>query len=54
MTQIIIVSHSKEIAEGTKALINQMVGEDVGVVAQGGANGNIGTSYDDIQEMINQ
>ncbi|MGX0280136.1 dihydroxyacetone kinase DhaKLM complex PTS-EIIA-like component DhaM [Staphylococcus cohnii] len=48
MTQIIIVSHSKEIADGTKALVSQMVGEDITITAQGGVNGKIGTSYDDI------
>ena len=54
MTQIIIVSHSKEIADGTKALVNQMVGENIKITAQGGVHGEIGTSYDDIQTMVNQ
>ncbi|WP_210129183.1 dihydroxyacetone kinase phosphoryl donor subunit DhaM [Staphylococcus sp. GDY8P38P] len=54
MTQIIIVSHSKEIADGTKALVNQMVGENFKITAQGGVHGEIGTSYDDIQTMVNQ
>ena len=39
MTQIIIVSHSKEIADGTKALVNQMVGENIKITAQGGVHG---------------
>ena len=54
MTQIIIVSHSKEIADGTKDLVNQMVGENIKITAQGGVHGEIGTSYDDIQTMVNQ
>src|SRR5699024_8847680 len=54
MTQIIIVSHSKEIADGTKALVNQMVGENINITAQGGVHGEIGTSYDDMHTIVNQ
>ncbi|GEQ04374.1 PTS-dependent dihydroxyacetone kinase phosphotransferase subunit DhaM [Staphylococcus gallinarum] len=53
MTSIVIVSHSEDIANGTQALLEQMAG-DVNVIAQGGAEGRIGTSYDQIQEMINE
>lgn len=53
MTNIVIISHSKEIAEGTKALLNQMAG-DVNVIVQGGVDGKIGTSYDHIQALINE
>ena len=53
MTNIVIISHSKEIAEGTQALLNQMAG-DVNVIVQGGVDGKIGTSYDHIQALINE
>lgn len=53
MTNIVIISHSKEIAEGTKALLNQMA-SDVNVIVQGGVDGKIGTSYDHIQTLINE
>ena len=53
MTSIVIVSHSEDIANGTQALLEQMAG-DVNVIAQGGTEGRIGTSYDHIQEMINE
>ena len=53
MTSIVIVSHSEDIANGTQALLEQMAG-DVNVIAQGGAEGRIGTSYDHIQDMINE
>lgn len=52
MTTIIIISHSEDIANGTKALLNQMA-QDVNVVAHGGVDGGIGTSFDDIQNIIN-
>ncbi|ANK38079.1 PTS mannnose transporter subunit IIA [Staphylococcus equorum] len=52
MTKIVIVSHSEDIANGTKALLEQMAG-DVSILIQGGVEGKIGTSYDHIQEMIN-
>ncbi|NWK84873.1 PTS-dependent dihydroxyacetone kinase phosphotransferase subunit DhaM [Staphylococcus sp. GSSP0090] len=53
MTQIIIISHSKEIASGTKELLKQMA-PDVTVIDQGGVGDDIGTSYDHIQALINQ
>ncbi|PHK50442.1 dihydroxyacetone kinase phosphoryl donor subunit DhaM [Staphylococcus edaphicus] len=53
MTSIVIISHSKEIATGTKALLSQMAAE-VPVFAQGGVGDDIGTSYDQIQDLINQ
>ncbi|MCH4336275.1 dihydroxyacetone kinase phosphoryl donor subunit DhaM [Staphylococcus haemolyticus] len=52
MTTIIIISHSEDIANGTKALLNQMA-QDVNVIAHGGVDGGIGTSFDDIQNIIN-
>lgn len=52
MTAIVIVSHSEAIATGTKALLNQMA-QGVEVIAVGGSQGEIGTSFDDISEVIN-
>ena len=52
MTSIIIISHSADIAKGTKSLLNQMA-KDVNIIAYGGVYGGIGTSFDDIQNIIN-
>ncbi|UDI78947.1 PTS-dependent dihydroxyacetone kinase phosphotransferase subunit DhaM [Staphylococcus taiwanensis] len=52
MTSIVVISHSKEIADGTKALLSQMA-NNVNVIAYGGVNGDIGTSFDEIQKIIN-
>lgn len=52
MTTIVIISHSEAIANGTKALLQQMA-SDVNVVANGGVNGYIGTSFDTVQQLIN-
>lgn len=53
MTTIVIISHSEEIAKGTKNLLNKMT-NDINVIAYGGVNGEIGTSYDEIEQLINQ
>ncbi|AJC95156.1 PTS-dependent dihydroxyacetone kinase phosphotransferase subunit DhaM [Staphylococcus hyicus] len=53
MTSLIIVSHSEKIAEGTKELLGQM-SPDVDVVAIGGADGEIGTSFDAISDVLAQ
>ncbi|MDQ7176700.1 PTS-dependent dihydroxyacetone kinase phosphotransferase subunit DhaM, partial [Staphylococcus chromogenes] len=50
MTQIVLVSHSDKIAEGTQELLAQMA-QDVNVVAIGGIEGEIGTSFDDISAV---
>lgn len=52
MTSIVIISHSEDIAKGVKDLLNKMT-NGVSVVAYGGVNGEIGTSYDDIEQLIN-
>lgn len=53
MTTIILISHSHDIALGTKKLIQQMAG-DVDVIAKGGLkDGSIGTSFDDINNTLN-
>lgn len=52
MPKIILVSHSKEIASGTKPLLKQMAG-DVDIIPIGGLpDGSIGTSFDIIQEVL--
>lgn len=55
MSAILLVSHSRDIAEGTRQLLKQMAG-DVDVYAVGGVEDGkeIGTSFDAIQERINQ
>ncbi|WP_145467246.1 dihydroxyacetone kinase phosphoryl donor subunit DhaM [Staphylococcus pettenkoferi] len=54
MSAILLVSHSRDIAEGTRQLLKQMTG-DVDVYAVGGVEDGkeIGTSFDAIQEQIN-
>lgn len=52
MPKIILVSHSKEIASGTKSLLKQMAG-DVDIIPIGGLpDGSIGTLFDIIQEVL--
>ncbi len=52
MPKIILVSHSKEIASGTKSLLKQMAG-DVDIIPIGRLpDGSIGTSFDIIQEVL--
>ena len=55
MSAILLVSHSRDIAEGARQLLKQMAG-DVDVYAVGGVEDGkeIGTSFDAIQERINQ
>ena len=55
MSAILLVSHSRDIAEGTRQLLKQMA-SDVDVYAVGGVEDGkeIGTSFDAIQERINQ
>lgn len=52
MTEILIISHSSHIAEGTKALVEQMA-KDVTIHASGGVDGNIGTNSAQISSMLN-
>ncbi|ARJ50661.1 dihydroxyacetone kinase phosphoryl donor subunit DhaM [Staphylococcus lutrae] len=53
MTQIVLVSHSEKIAEGVQDLLAQMAGA-VKVVAIGGIDGEIGTSFDDVFAVLNE
>jgi dihydroxyacetone kinase phosphotransfer subunit len=53
MVGIVIVSHSKQIAEGIFTLAKQMTGEDHSMVVAGGMeDGSIGTDAIKIQEAI--
>ncbi|MCS4487126.1 dihydroxyacetone kinase phosphoryl donor subunit DhaM [Staphylococcus americanisciuri] len=51
MTSIVLVSHSDKIALGTKELLEQMV-PGVSIIAIGGYDGGIGTSFDTIFAAI--
>lgn len=53
MTEILIISHSREIASGTKALIEQMA-EGVTVHASGGVGDGIGTNIGQIDHMLSE
>ncbi|GGI41121.1 dihydroxyacetone kinase phosphoryl donor subunit DhaM [Mammaliicoccus stepanovicii] len=54
MASIGIISHSKDIAQGVKELLEQM-SPNVTVIARGGTNeGEIGTSIDTVQEVISE
>jgi len=48
---LVLISHSKEVAEGLKKILNQ-VQPDVKVAAAGGADGEIGTNALAIKEAI--
>lgn len=53
MVGILIVSHSKEIAEGTKKMANQMKQEDIPLEAVGGTkDGHLGTDADMIYKKL--
>lgn len=54
MATIGIISHSKDIAQGVKDLLAQM-SPDVTVIAKGGNNeGEVGTSIDTVNEIIDE
>ncbi|AZA12402.1 dihydroxyacetone kinase phosphoryl donor subunit DhaM [Corynebacterium gerontici] len=48
---IVLVSHSKRLAEGLRELAQQMA-PDVTIIAAGGIDGGIGTSYDRIEQAV--
>lgn len=55
MVSILIVSHSQEIAQGTKELAEQMKQGDIEIRAVGGtADGEIGTDPDAIETAVNE
>jgi dihydroxyacetone kinase phosphotransfer subunit len=50
---LVIVSHSKEIAEGTAELVRGMAGEEVEIVPVGGdSEGGLGTDPDRLRDAI--
>jgi dihydroxyacetone kinase phosphotransfer subunit len=50
---IVVVSHSRRLAEGVVELARQMAGDDVALEAAGGApDGSLGTNADAISEAI--
>lgn len=54
MVNILIISHSSKIAEGTKELAEQMKQADIEIVAIGGtAEGKLGTDADQIERTLN-
>ncbi|MDE7498468.1 PTS mannose family transporter subunit IIA, partial [Streptococcus agalactiae] len=51
---IIVVSHSKNIAQGVVDLISE-VAKDVSITYVGGTeDGEIGTSFDQVQQIVEQ
>jgi phosphoenolpyruvate---glycerone phosphotransferase subunit DhaM len=51
---IVIVSHSRSVAEGTREMVRQMVGDEVKVIACGGdPAGGLGTNVADILQALN-
>ena len=54
MVNILIISHSSKIAEGTKELAEQMKQAEIEIVAIGGtAEGKLGTDADQIEKTLN-
>lgn len=50
---LVIVSHSKDVAQGTKDMVRQMVGDDVAVFACGGdVEGGLGTDVREIHAAL--
>ncbi|MGA1600642.1 MAG: PTS mannose transporter subunit IID, partial [bacterium] len=50
---LVIVSHSRLVAEGTADMVRQMVGEDIPLAWCGGdPGGGLGTSVETIQQAI--
>jgi len=50
---IVVVSHSRRLAEGVVEIARQMAGDDVGLEAVGGArDGSLGTDADGIADAI--
>jgi phosphoenolpyruvate---glycerone phosphotransferase subunit DhaM len=50
---LVIVSHSKAVAEGTREMVRQMVGDEVDVIACGGnIDGGLGTNVAAILEAL--
>lgn len=52
MATIVIVSHSEDVANGTKALLNNMA-KGVKIIAYGGVDNGLGTSLDEVKKVLN-
>ena len=54
MVNILLASHSKKLADGLREILTQMA-PDVKILASGGdKDGNIGSNFDEINELINK
>lgn len=54
MVNILLASHSKKLAQGLKDIISQMA-ENVNIEVSGGdKDGNIGSNFEEIQELISK
>ena len=54
MINILLASHSKKLADGLREILIQMA-PDVKILASGGDKyGNIGSNFDEINELINK
>ncbi len=54
MINILLASHSKKLADGLREILIQMA-PDVKILASGGdKDGNIGSNFDEINELINK
>lgn len=54
MINILLTSHSKKLADGLREILIQMA-PDVKILASGGdRDGNIGSNFDEINELINK
>lgn len=54
MINILLASHSKKLADGLREILTQMA-PDVKILASGGdKDGNIGSNFDEINELINK
>ena len=54
MINILLASHSKKLADGLREILIQMA-PDVKILASGGdRDGNIGSNFDEINELINK
>lgn len=51
MAIIVIVSHSEDIANGTKALLNNMA-KGVKIITYGGVDHGLSTSLDEVQKIL--
>ncbi len=52
MVGFVLISHSKEIAEGTADLVRQMAGEVEMAAVGGDSEGSFGTDPDRIREAV--